>query len=140
MDPIIKSDESKFTAISSANDASINWAGTFATYGGHGAEASCTVPFLIHPGGHLGWHTDSTEETQYIISGQGELRRDEGNYPVGPGDVFVLPALVGHDLANVGTEPLHAVAFFSGPVLEQVFDDVMLPPNSHKLKSPNSPT
>jgi quercetin dioxygenase-like cupin family protein len=123
--------------ISSPDDASINWQGAFACYGGSGADNTIVVPFSIAPGGHLGWHTDSLEETQYIVSGTGELQRDDGNFPVGPGSIFVLPALVRHDLRNTGSDTLVAVAFFSGPALTQVFDSTMLPPNSHELKSPN---
>ena len=63
------------TAISSPDDASINWFAAFACYGGNGADETVVVPFLIAPGGNLGWHTDSLEETQYIIAGSGELQR-----------------------------------------------------------------
>jgi hypothetical protein len=51
---------------------------------------------------------------------------------------LVLPKDVRHDLRKVGTEPLLAVAFFSGKALTQTFDSVMLPPNSHVLSSPNA--
>lgn len=80
---------------------------------------------------------DSIEETQYIIAGSGELQRDDANFPVGPGCVFLLPKDVRHDLRNTGTEPLLAIAFFSGPSLTQDFDDTMLPVNGHVLSSPN---
>lgn len=135
----VRANEMQYVHVTASDDSAINWHGTFASYGGSSAESSATVPFWIAPGGHLGWHTDSPEETQYIISGQGELRTDDGAFPVGPGDVFVLPANVGHDLFNTGPEPLRAVAFFSDPVVVQTFDNVMLPPNSHILKSPNAP-
>ena len=136
LDPVNAS-KLEMVHISSNDDASINWDGAFAAYGGHGADNTIVVPFSIQPGGHLGWHTDSVEETQYIIAGSGELQRDDGNFPVGAGSIFILPALVRHDLRNTGTEPLLAVAFFSGGALTQVFDDVMLPPNGHELRSPN---
>ena len=84
MDPVDTS-HLDMVAISSPDDASINWTVAFASYGGHGAENSVVVPFSIAPGGHLGWHTDSLEETQYIIAGSGQLQRDDGNFPVGPG-------------------------------------------------------
>jgi quercetin dioxygenase-like cupin family protein len=49
---------------------------------------SCT----IEPGKRLGWHTDATEETQFIIAGNCELYMEDGaKYPAGPGSVFVLP-------------------------------------------------
>jgi quercetin dioxygenase-like cupin family protein len=127
----------KMAAISSPDDASINWFAAFACYAGNGADETVVVPFLIAPGGHLGWHTDSLEETQYVIAGSGELQRDDGSSPVGPGSIFVLPKDVRHDLRNTGTVPLLAVAFFSGGALTQTFDNVMLPPNGHLLTSPN---
>jgi quercetin dioxygenase-like cupin family protein len=123
--------------ISSPNDASIDWTASFACYGGHGADETVVVPFSIAPGGHLGWHTDSLEETQYIIAGSGELLRDDGSWTAGPGSIFVLPKDVRHDLRNTGTVPLLAVAFFSGKALTQTFDNVMLPPHGHTLTSPN---
>src|SRR4029079_17214775 len=98
---------------------------------------SSTIVYEIAPGGHLGWHTDATEETQYIIAGTGELLMEDGKFPVGPGSVFVLPTNVRHDLANTGKEPLRAVAFFAAAMFTQDFDNVMLPPKSHILGTPN---
>jgi quercetin dioxygenase-like cupin family protein len=34
--------------------------------------------YEIEPGKRLGWHTDATEETQYIIAGTGELHMEDG--------------------------------------------------------------
>jgi hypothetical protein len=36
-------------------------------YGGHGPTQSSTIVYEIEHGGRLGWHTDATEETQYIV-------------------------------------------------------------------------
>src|SRR5688572_11487698 len=60
--------------VRSSDDATIKWNAFFATYGGHGADQSSTIVYEIEPGGHLGWHTGATEETQYIVSGTGELK------------------------------------------------------------------
>ena len=103
----------EMVAISSPDDASINWFAAFGYYAGNGADDKVVVPFLIAPGGHLGWLTDSLEETQYVIAGSGELQRDDGSSPVGPGSIFILPKDVRHDLRNTGTVPLLAIAFFS---------------------------
>ncbi|MFN8593411.1 MAG: cupin domain-containing protein [Thermomicrobiales bacterium] len=119
------------------SDGGVKWQGAFATCGGKGADQSSTIVFEIEPGHRLGWHTDQTEETQYIIAGTGELRTDAANYKVGPGSVFVLPTNVRHDLANTGTETMRAVAFFSAAMFTQVFDNVMEPINSHVLGTPN---
>jgi quercetin dioxygenase-like cupin family protein len=137
MIPIVASDQLPRAKVHGQDDASVRWAGAFATCGGHGATQSSTIVYEIEPGGRLGWHTDQTEETQYIIAGKGELRTEHGNFPVGPGSVFVLPTDVRHDLANVGTETLRAVAFFAAAMFTQTFDDVMLPPATHILGTPN---
>jgi quercetin dioxygenase-like cupin family protein len=123
--------------VQGAADKSVNWAGAFATCGGNNAMQSSTIVYEIEPGGHLGWHTDATEETQYIIAGTGELLMDDGKHAVGPGSVFVLPTDVRHDLVNTGTETLRAVAFFAAAMFTQTFDEIMLPPNTHVLGTPN---
>jgi quercetin dioxygenase-like cupin family protein len=120
-----------------ADDESVQWAGAFVSYGGHGADQSTTIVFEIGPGCRLGWHTDQTEETQYIIAGTGELQTDDGSFPVGPGSVFVLPTNKGHDLLNTGTDLMRAVAFFSAAMFTQTFDNVMMPVDSHVIGTPN---
>jgi quercetin dioxygenase-like cupin family protein len=137
MNPVVASEKLERTKVWGEDDPSVNWAGAFAVYGGHGATASSTIVYEIEPGGRLGWHTDATEETQYIIAGTGELRMEDGTYPVGPGSVFVLPTPVRHDLANTGTETLRAVAFFAAAMFTQTFDNVMMPPKTHVLGTPN---
>ncbi|MBN2446745.1 MAG: cupin domain-containing protein [Phycisphaerae bacterium] len=135
--PVVDSARLPRAAVRGAGDEAVRWAGAFASCGGHGAEQSSTIVYEIEPGGRLGWHTDATEETQYIIAGKGELHMDDGVFPVGPGSVFVLPTNVRHDLANTGSDTLRAVAFFSAAMFTQDFDDVMLPMKSHILGTPN---
>ncbi|MGH6734593.1 MAG: cupin domain-containing protein [Methyloceanibacter sp.] len=120
-------------------DKAVRWQGAFALYGGEGGTtASSTIVYEIEPGGRLGWHTDATEETQYIIAGQGKLYLEDGStHQVGPGSVFVIPTPVRHDLENTGKETLRAVAFFAAAMFTQDFDQVMLPPKSHILGTPN---
>jgi quercetin dioxygenase-like cupin family protein len=135
--PVVATNTLPRTEVWGETDKAVRWAGAFAVYGGHGSTASSTIVYEIEPGGRLGWHTDATEETQYIIAGTGELQMEEGIYPVGPGSVFVLPTNVRHDLANTGKETLRAVAFFAAAMFTQDFDNVMLPPKSHILGTPN---
>jgi quercetin dioxygenase-like cupin family protein len=123
--------------VRSVDDKQVLWNAAFATCGGKGADQSSTIVYEIEPGGHLGWHTDQTEETQYIISGTGELLTEDGTFAVGPGSVFVLPTNVRHDLVNTGKDTLRAVAFFAAAMFTQTFDAVMLPPRSHILGTPN---
>ena len=135
--PVVDSNTMERIKVGSVDDKTIDWRASFATCGGNHASQSSTIVHEIAPGGHLGWHTDATEETQYIVSGSGELLMEDGRYPVGPGSVFVLPTNVRHDLANTGKEPLRAVAFFAAAMFTQDFDSVMLPPKSHILGTPN---
>jgi quercetin dioxygenase-like cupin family protein len=136
--PVVASDKLERTKVWGEADPTVRWQGAFATYGGHGATASSTIVYEIEPGGRLGWHTDATEETQYIIAGSGKLYLEDGStLAVGPGSVFVLPTPMRHDLENTGSETLRAVAFFAAAMFTQTFDNVMMPPKSHILGTPN---
>ena len=81
MNPIVASDKLKRAEVWAEDDESVHWAGAFAVYGGHGTAASSTIVYEIEPGKRLGWHTDATEETQYIIAGDGELHMDPKEQP-----------------------------------------------------------
>src|SRR5438034_4648709 len=107
--PVVDSNKLERIQVRGSENPAVRWNGAFVVYGGHGTTQSSTIVYEIEPGGELGWHTDATEETQYIIAGKGELRTEEGSHPVGPGSVFVLPTPMRHNLANVGTETLRAV-------------------------------
>ncbi len=61
----------------------------------------------------------------------------EGYASVGPGKVFALPTNIGHDLVNTGTETMRCVAFFAAAMFTQTFDNMMQPPNSHVIGTPN---
>ena len=135
---VVESNKLKRAEVWGESDKAVHWAGAFAVYGGHGATASSTIVYEIEPGKRLGWHTDATEETQYIIAGEGKLYLEDGStHKVGPGSVFVLPTPMRHDLENTGKETLRAVAFFAAAMFTQDFDQVMLPPKSHILGTPN---
>jgi quercetin dioxygenase-like cupin family protein len=138
MNPVVASDKLPRGEVWGETDPAVHWAGAFAVYVGHGSTASSTIVYEIEPGKRLGWHTDATEETQYIIAGQGKLYLEDGStWPVGPGSVFVLPTPLRHDLENTGKETLRAVAFFAAAMFTQDFDQVMMPPKSHILGTPN---
>lgn len=138
MNPVVASNKLERTKVWGQDDPSVQWAGAFAVCGGKGSTQSSTIVYEIEPGGRLGWHTDATEETQYIIAGTGELHMEDGTiHPVGPGSIFVLPTPIRHDLANTGKDTLRAVAFFAAAMFTQTFDNVMMPPKSHILGTPN---
>jgi quercetin dioxygenase-like cupin family protein len=125
------------TLASTASDDAV-WTGGYFACGGDKAEQSCTIYFAIPAGDRLGRHLDTAEETQLILSGQGELLLDEGPKPVRTGDVFVLPEGTAHDLRNTGTDDLRVIAFFSKPQVEQHWTTETWPPDDTKVTgSPN---
>lgn len=135
---IIQSNQLERVQVRGEDDPSVRWNGAFVLFGGAGTTQSSTIVYEIEPGGRLGWHTDATEESQYIISGTGELHLEDGSvHAVEAGSVFVLPTPLRHDLVNTGTEVLRAVAFFAAAMFTQTFDNVMLPPKTHVLGTPN---
>lgn len=138
MNPVVDSNTLQRSEVRGETDPAVRWQGAFARCGGHGATASSTIVYEIEPGCRLGWHTDATEETQYIVAGTGTLYLEDGSsHVVGPGSVFVLPTPMRHDLENTGSEVLRAVAFFAAAMFTQTFDQLMLPPKSHVLGTPN---
>lgn len=135
---IVESNKLERVQVRADDDPSVRWNGAFVVYGGAGTTQSSTIVYEIEPGGRLGWHTDATEETQYIIAGTGELHIEDGTiHAVKAGSVFVLPTPLRHDLVNNGTETLRAVAFFAAAMFTQTFDNLMLPPRTHLLGTPN---
>ncbi len=114
------------------------WVGGYFSYGGSKAEQSCTIYFAVPAGSRLGKHVDTAEETQYILSGAGELLTDDGAQPIKAGDVFVLTEGTAHDLRNTGSEDLRVLAFFSKPQVEQHWEIETWPPGDTNVTgSPN---
>ena len=60
-------------------------------------------------GPHL--HRDF-EECIYVLSGQGVMRAESGEHPVGPGDILLVAAGEKHMTVNIGKEPLVLLCFF----------------------------
>jgi mannose-6-phosphate isomerase-like protein (cupin superfamily) len=87
-----------------------------------GTAASASVYFELEPGAHVGVHTDSAEEFLIVLEGSGEgLVGDEA------GQVVVVPAMVRHDLTNVGTGPLRVFGTFAGSTVVATFEEPLEP-------------
>ena len=115
------------------------WSGGFFAYGGDGAEKSTVITFTIPPGKRLGRHTDTAEETQFILAGSGQLLRDSGAQPIGAGDVVVLAEGEAHDLHNTGAEDLRVIGFFAAPQVQQHWSEEVWEPGELSVTgSPNT--
>jgi quercetin dioxygenase-like cupin family protein len=122
MDPLNVDDVDTVDLTSSASDDA-EWVGGYFAYGGSDADSSTVITFAIPPGKRLGKHTDTAEETQFILAGSGELLRDSGSQPIRAGDLIVLKVGEAHDLHNSGSEDLRVIGFFSAPEVEQHWTD-----------------
>jgi quercetin dioxygenase-like cupin family protein len=80
IDPINVDSLDTFELTSSTTDDA-KWVAQFFAYGGSGADQSTAIYFAMPPGKRLGRHTDTAEETQYILSGTGELLLDVDGIP-----------------------------------------------------------
>jgi quercetin dioxygenase-like cupin family protein len=123
----------------SSTSSDAEWSGGFFAYGGAGSAQSATIAFAIPPGKRLGRHTDTTEETQFIVGGSGELVLDSGTTPIKLGDVFVLAEGEAHDLRNTGSDDLRVLAFFAAPAVQQHWTTEVWQPGGLRVTgSPNT--
>ena len=138
MDPINVGDV-EYSELTSSSSDDAAWKGGFFAYGGNGAERSTVITFSIPPGKRLGRHTDTAEETQFILGGSGVLLRDSGEQPIAAGDVVVLAVGEAHDLRNTGSEDLRVIGFFAGPQVQQHWSEEIWEPGDLTVTgSPNS--
>jgi quercetin dioxygenase-like cupin family protein len=113
------------------------WTGGYFAYGGNGAQKSTVIYFAIPPGKRLGKHTDTAEETQFILGGSGRILLDAGDKDIRAGDVIVLEEGKVHDLENIGDEDLRVIGFFAADRVEQHWTDESWPGAGNVTKSPN---
>jgi quercetin dioxygenase-like cupin family protein len=94
---------------------------------GNGA-ASCAVIYFEHePGEHHGMHTDSAEEVVLVLDGEAEVTAGEERMRLTAGGIALVPAVVRHDIRNVGQRRLRVVGFFSSAAVISHFDDTLAP-------------
>lgn len=72
-------------------------------------------------------HTDSAEEIVLILSGRAEAIVGDERGELSAGGLGLVPALVPHDIRNVGDETVRVVGFFSSSTVVSVFEDPMMP-------------
>jgi hypothetical protein len=85
---------------------------------------SCGTPRMVRSGTrgrNLGMHKASEEELVLVLEGAaGHGRR--GGCRAQTGTAVVIPAMVPHDLENVGDGVLRAIGFFSGASVISTFE------------------
>jgi quercetin dioxygenase-like cupin family protein len=94
---------------------------------GNGAASSALIYFEHEPGEHHGRHTDSAEEIVVVLEGEAEVSVGDERARVSAGTVALIPALVPHDIRNVGEGTLRVVGFFSSAAVVSPFDELLAP-------------
>jgi mannose-6-phosphate isomerase-like protein (cupin superfamily) len=83
-----------------------------ATVGGNHTSLGYSV---IRPGTATLDLSHQVEELAYVVSGDGELRMEDGTSPLAPGRAVHIPGGVWHTVVNTGDEDLVMVFAFSSP-------------------------
>lgn len=119
--------ERELADIYSETDDSRNLRVDFPISSVDGAAASSVVYFELEPGDHTGMHTDSAEEIVHIVSGRVEVTVGDERGELTAGGLGLVPALVPHDVRNIGDETVRVVGFFASGIVVSVFEDPMMP-------------
>ena len=101
-----------------------------------GAASTAVVYFELEPGDHTGMHTDSAEEIVLVLSGRAEAIVGDERGELSTGGLGLVPALVPHDVRNIGDETVRVVGFFSSATVVSVFDDALLPAGTRVVGTP----
>jgi quercetin dioxygenase-like cupin family protein len=94
---------------------------------GNGAASSAVIYFEHEPGEHHGRHTDSAEEIVLVLEGEAEVVAGDERVRLPAGAVALVPAMVPHDIYNVGQGRLRVVGFFSSAAIVSRFDETLVP-------------
>src|SRR5690606_34244008 len=101
---------------------------TFPMFRAHGTKALATVYFEIGPGDSLGRHADSAEERLLILEGEAEVIIDDEKIRAMSRTLALVPAMVPHDVVNVGSGMLKVLGVFGGASdIVATFDHAWLP-------------
>ena len=101
-----------------------------------GAASTAVVYFELEPGEHTGMHTDSAEEIVLVLSGRAEAVVGDERGELSAGGMGLVPALVPHDVRNIGDETVRVVGFFSSGIVVSVFDDPLMPAGRRVVGTP----
>jgi quercetin dioxygenase-like cupin family protein len=88
-----------------------------------GAANTAVVYFELERGKHLGTHNDSAEEVLIVLGGEVEVVVGDERSRLRAGGIAVAPAMVPHDLVNVGDGPARIAGVFSANTIVAEFDD-----------------
>lgn len=115
--------ELELASISSPGDPTREVRAAFPVHREHGAASTAVVYFTLEPGMHLGRHVDSAEELLIVLEGKVEASVGDESARIQAGGMALVPALVGHDVRNVGSTTARVCGVFSANTMVAVFDE-----------------
>jgi quercetin dioxygenase-like cupin family protein len=117
-------------------DPSIRNRVAYPVYWATGAASSALVVFELDPGHRLGRHMHSAEELVVVIRGTVEVEVEGERLRVSPPVAALAPAMVPHDVHNVGEDVAFCVGFFSSAAVMTLYEDKMEPAGSRASGTP----
>jgi quercetin dioxygenase-like cupin family protein len=100
---------------------------------GTGASSSAVIYFEHGPRQHHGRHTEGAEEIVLVLDGEAEVSAGDERMRLTAGAIALVPAMVPHDVANVGQGRLRVLGFFSSAAVVSHFDEALVPFGGREL-------
>lgn len=118
----IQTQEIELAEIRSPGDPTRDVRAAFPLHRDVGARSTAMVYFELAPGMRLGRHVDSAEEVLVVLEGEVEAEVDGERGRVRAGGFALVPAMVPHDVKNVGSGVARVCGVFSANTMVAVFD------------------
>lgn len=100
---------------------------------------SCFVYFELTPGGVVGTHTDSAEETLAIMEGEVVATVNGKTQTLRVGDVAIVPAEAPHRIENRSAGPARVLGVFAANKVRSRFERPLQPFGLTDLETPSPP-
>ena len=113
--------------------------GTFPLRSATGTKDSSVVYFELEPNFELGTHTDSGEETVFIIEGTVEVTINNRQKRLIQGEMALVPEMEPHNFKNVGSNKAKVMGFFPKPDIVATFEKVFMPINQKVIDTTQMP-
>lgn len=108
----------------------------FPLYKSTGTKELSVVYFEVEPGDSMGTHTDSAEEIILVLEGSAEAILGDAKGPLSKGQLALIPAMVPHNVRNIGSETLKIIGFFSSANVVSTFVEPLMPLNEKVVGTP----
>lgn len=110
-----------------SSDPAVRVRGTFPLSVATGNANTAMVYFELEPGHRLGKHTDSAEEILIFLAGTASISVGTEEIQAEAGHVAVVPAMVPHDVRNIGQESVRVIGCFSSNTVMSTFEQPLIP-------------